>query len=102
AEKLVLSEDYAGDDLIYVKVEVADKDGQMVPTANNDLKFSISGPGKIVACDAGDPTSHIPFYSKELPAFNGLCSVIVERTGKGKITLKASSKGLKGGELAIR
>ena len=102
AEKLVLSEDYAGDDLIYVKVEVADKDGQMVPTANNDLKFSISGPGKIVACDAGDPTSHIPFYSKELPAFNGLCSVIVERTGKGKITLKASSKGLKGGELTLR
>lgn len=101
AEKLVLSEDYVGDDLAYVRVEVTDKNGQMVPTANNDLKFTISGPGRIIATDAGDPTSHIPFYSKELPAFNGLCSVIVERTGKGKITLKASSKGLKGGEIKL-
>lgn len=101
ADKLILSEDYVGDDLTYVKVEVADKEGKMVPTANNDLKFSIKGPGKIVACDAGDPTSHIPFYSTELPAFNGLCSVIVERTGPGKITLKAESKGLKKGEIRL-
>ncbi|MCH5241371.1 MAG: DUF4982 domain-containing protein [Muribaculaceae bacterium] len=101
AEKLVLSKDYEGKDLTYVRVEVADKQGQMVPTANNDLKFSISGPGKIVACDGGDPTSHIPFYSTELPAFNGLSSVIVERTGPGKITLKATSKGLKSGEIKI-
>ena len=82
-------------------MEVADKKGQMVPTANNELKFSISGPGKIVACDAGDPTSHIPFYSTTLPAFNGLCSVIVKRTGPGKIVLKASSKGLKTGEIKL-
>lgn len=101
AEQVVMKEDYAGDDITYVRVEIADKAGKMVPTANNDLKFSISGPGEIIATDAGDPTSHIPFYSKELPAFNGLCSVIVKRTGKGKIKLKASSKGLKGGEITL-
>ena len=101
ATQLKLSEDFMGDKLTYVLVEVADKNGKMVPDANNDLEFSISGPGKIVACDAGDPTSHIPFYSTKLPAFNGLCSVIVERTGKGKITLKAKSKGLKSGSISI-
>ena len=99
--QLKLSEDYVGDDLAYVRVEVADKEGRMVPDANNDLEFSISGPGKIVACDAGDPTSHIPFYSTKLPAFNGLCSVIVERTGPGKISLKAKSKGLKSATINI-
>ena len=101
ATKLLLSEDYAGDDITYVKVEVADKEGRMVPDANNDLEFSISGPGKIIACDAGDPTSHIPFYSTKLPAFNGLCSVIVERTGKGDIKLNVKSKGLKSASLKI-
>lgn len=99
--KLILSEDYQGDDLTYVRVEVADKEGRMVPTANNYLKFSISGPGKIVATDAGDPTSHIPFYSQSIPAFNGLCSVIVERTGPGKITLKAHAADLKGASINI-
>lgn len=101
ASQIKMSEDYKGPDLTYVKVEIADKEGKMVPDANNDLKFSISGPGKIVATDAGDPTSHIPFYSKELPAFNGLCSVIVERTGPGKITVKADSKGLKSGKITL-
>lgn len=101
ATQLKLSEDYIGDDLAYILVEVADKEGKMVPTANNDLEFSIKGPGKIVACDAGDPTSHLPFYSTKLPAFNGLCSVIVERTGEGKITLEAKSKGLKSGSIKI-
>lgn len=101
ANRLKMTEDYAGDDLTYVRVEVADKEGNMVPTACNDLKFSISGPGRIVATDAGDPTSHIPFYSTELPAFNGLASVIVERTAPGKITLKAQSPGLKGGTITL-
>ena len=99
--KLILSEDYRGDDLTYVRVEVADKEGRMVPTADNYLKFTISGPGKIVATDAGDPTSHIPFYSQSIPAFNGLCSVIVERTGPGKITLKAHSADLKSASINI-
>ncbi|MDE5553909.1 MAG: DUF4982 domain-containing protein, partial [Muribaculaceae bacterium] len=99
--QLKLSKDYVGDDLIYVRVEVADSKGQMVPDANNNLSFSLSGPGKIVACDAGDPTSHIPFYSTELPAFNGLCSVVIKRTGKGKITLNAKSKGLKSSKITL-
>lgn len=96
-----LSEDFIGDDLMYIRVEVTDKNGQMVPYANNNLEFTISGPGKIVACDAGDPTSHIPFYSTKLPAFNGLCSVIVKRTGNGKIILNAKSKGLKSASIKI-
>ena len=101
ASKVVLKEDYKGDDLIYVTAEIADRHGRMVPDANNNLEFSVSGAGKIVACDAGDPTSHIPFYSTKLPAFNGLCSVIVKRTGPGKIVVKANSKGLKPGSLKI-
>ena len=93
--QLKLSLDYAGDDIIYVRVEVADSKGRMVPDACNDLSFSVAGAGEIIACDAGDPTSHIPFYSTNLPALNGLCSVVVKRTGEGKILLKAQSRGLK-------
>lgn len=99
--QLVLKEDYIGPDLTYVRLEVADKQGVMVPDANNQLQFSLTGPGRIVACDAGDPTSHIPFYSTQLPALNGLCSVIVERTAPGKITLQAKSPGLKTAKITL-
>ena len=96
ARQLALKTDYAGEDLYYVRVEITDRDGRIVPDACNELSFSISGDGEIVACDAGDPTSHVPFYATDYPAFNGLCSVIVRRTGKGTFTLRASAQGLRG------
>ena len=96
ARQIVLKTDYDGEDLYYVRVEIVDKDGRVVPTACNELSFSISGDGEIVACDAGDPTSHVAFHSTDYPAFNGLCSVIVRRTGKGPFTLRASAQGLRG------
>lgn len=82
-------------DLVYFDVKIADKTGDLVPTADNLLKFSISGPGEIVAADAGDPTGHTPFRSQELRAFGGLATVIVRRTGPGKIILTAESDGLR-------
>ena len=77
-------------DLVFYSVAVTDWRGRFVPDADNLLKFSVKGPGEIVTVDNGDPTSHVPFYSDEMPAFHGLCAVIVRRTGPGRIRLKAS------------
>ena len=76
--------------LVFYSAVVTDWRGGLVPGADNLLKFSVKGPGEIVAVDNGDPTSHVPFYSHEMPAFHGLCAVIVRRTGPGRIRLKAS------------
>ena len=61
------------------------------------LNFSIEGPGKIVATDNGDATSHESFQAKTKKAYNGMCLVIVaaEKGAKGSFTVKAESKGLK-------
>ena len=91
AYKVVLKEDYAGEDLIYIRAEVQDRDGNIVPDAANVLTFSVTGSGSFVAADAGDPTSHVPFYSPELPAFAGLCSAIIRRSGPGTITVTATA-----------
>ena len=56
---------------------VVDKDGNLVPRSKNPIRFTIEGPGEIVATDNGDPTSHEPFQLAERDAFNGLCLVIV-------------------------
>ena len=66
-----------GKDLSYVTVTVADKSGLLVPRSMNHIKFSIEGPGEIVATDSGDATSFEPFQSPEHNAFNGLALVIV-------------------------
>ena len=95
AAMLLASVDYAGEDLCFVTVDVADREGNLVPDADHLLTFSVKGPAQLVATDAGDPTSHVPFYSPSLPAFHGKASVIVRRTGEGPISVVCSAKGLK-------
>ena len=76
----------------------------MVPDAMNHIRFTVKGPGEIVATGNGDATSHVSFQSQELNAFNGLCLAIVRaKSGEsGKITLEAESDGLTGATVVIR
>jgi beta-galactosidase len=92
-----------GTDLSFVTVKIVDKDGLMVPTANNKIKFEISGPGEIVATDNGDATCFESFLGKERSAFNGMALVIVRsKAGQaGNITIKAVSEGLTVGNASI-
>ncbi|HPH47013.1 MAG TPA: beta-galactosidase GalB [Chryseolinea sp.] len=107
--KLIVSADREsiqadGNDLVFITVQIADKDGLMVPRSNNNIVFSIEGPGEIVATDNGDPTNMHSFSSHNREAFNGLCLVIV-RSVKGKrgnITLTAKSTGMKNCQVNIK
>lgn len=92
-----------GKDLVFITVRIEDKDKLLVPGSNNPLTFTIEGPGRIIATDNGDATSHESFQSPSKKAYNGMCLVIVaaEKGATGTITVKAASKGLKGSEAKI-
>lgn len=109
AARLVLKADRAairadGSDLSFVTVSVADRAGLTVPRAKNRMHFEVFGPGEIVAVDNGDATSHESFQSKERPAYNGLCLVVVRSKAgaPGRITLRAYSEGLRSGDVTVR
>ena len=93
-----------GVDLAFVTVRITDKDGNTVPAAKQAIKFSVEGPGDIIATDNGDPTSFVPFPSHARQAFNGLCLVIVRtRAGQaGAISVRAESPLLKGALVTVR
>jgi len=93
-----------GRDLSLVTIAIMDEDNVLVPRAGNRVRFSLDGPGEIVATDNGDPTSFESFQSRERNAFNGLCLAIVRaRPGQtGPITLKAESEGLEEATAALR
>jgi len=108
AARLTLQADHAtvkadGRDLAFVTVTVADKSGLLVPRSKNRIRFSLSGPGEIVAVDNGDATNLESFQAKERNAYNGLCLVIVRaKPGQaGQIKLKAQADGLTSGEITI-
>ena len=101
ASALQASVDFTGKTLTYVTVDVLDKAGTLVPDADNLLSFSVKGPAEVVATDAGDPTSHVPFYSTRLPAFHGKASALIRRTGRGPVSVTVQAKGLKTATLKL-
>ena len=92
-----------GCDVAVIRVAIKDAKGRVVPTANNLVKFSIDGPGKIIGTGNGNPGSHEPDKANQRMAFNGYCLVLVQSDKQaGEIRLKASSEKLNGAELVIK
>ena len=92
-----------GCDVSVIRVAIKDDKGRVVPTANNLVKFSIEGPGRIIGTGNGNPTSYEPDKASQRMAFNGYCLILVQSYKKaGEIKLKASSETLKGSEVVIK
>jgi len=105
ADRMELNAD--GEDVAIITVRVNDKKNRLVPTANNEVTFTLNGPGKIIGVGNGDPASHEPeqFFGSEQwrrKAFNGLAQIIVKTTKQtGEITLTASSEGMTSATLKL-
>ena len=91
-----------GDDLLYVTVQVADKDGNIVPTDSRLVKFKVDGAGSFEATANGDPTCILPFQNPEMKLFSGAATAIL-RSGKtpGTLRLRATAPGVKAAELTV-
>lgn len=91
-----------GEDLVYITVQVADKDGNIVPTDTRRVKFSAKGAGKFRATANGDPTNLDLFHLPEMPLFAGAATAIVQAGDKpGTVTFEAKAPGVKGAKITI-
>jgi beta-galactosidase len=91
-----------GEDVSLVEVQVLDKEGRLVPVADNEITFQCSAKGKLIGVGNGNPSSHEPDKASKRRAFNGLCMAIVQSTQEaGEIRLEASSPGLEPATLVI-
>ncbi len=78
------------EDVSVLKVEVLDKQGRAVPTANHIILFKISGEGAIIGVGNGDPNCQESDKELKRSVFNGLAQVIVQSTRTpGTITVEA-------------
>jgi beta-galactosidase len=91
------------DAVAFVRAEIVDGQGTLVPHANNLVSFQVSGPGVIAAVDNADNSSHDPFQTNQRHAFQGKCIAFVKaNSSSGKIIITASSPGLKSDSVRIR
>lgn len=94
--------DANGDDLAYITVQVADKDGNIVPTDSRAVKFSVKGAGSFEATSNGDPTSLRSFQKPEMDLFSGAATAIVRSSKEGgKLNFTATAKGVKPATISI-
>ena len=79
-----------GEDVSVLLVEVLDKEGRPIPTADVLLHFKVSGEGKLIGVGNGDPNCQESDKEPQRSLFNGLAQVIVQSTRTpGSITVEA-------------
>jgi len=83
------------DDVAHITAKIVDEKGVLVPAANDQVVFNITGPGVVAAVDSGDNSSHEPFQSSQRRAYQGLCFAMVKaKAPRGRITITATASGL--------
>ena len=73
-----------GVDVAFFHVSVVDSAGRVVPSAAQNVTFSVSGPGTVVGTGNGDPASHVPDHSATRPAYHGRALGVVRATDTGE------------------
>ena len=107
----LIKEDHAiaadGKDLTYIYYEIVDSQGNVVPTANNLVRFQLHGQGQLVGVDNGEQASRERYKAQAdgswiRKAFNGKGVAIVKSTEQaGKFTLTAHSDLLKSSQVTV-
>ncbi|MCY7095885.1 LPXTG-anchored adhesin/beta-galactosidase BgaA [Streptococcus oralis] len=96
-----------GKDLTYIYYEIVDSQGNVVPTANNLVRFQLHGQGQLVGVDNGEQASRERYKAQPdgswiRRAFNGKGVAIVKSTEQaGKFTLTAHSDLLKSSQVTV-
>lgn len=92
-EKLEMKAD--GHDVIYVGIEVLDKDGLVVPDAAVSLSAKVSGCAVLAGFGSGNPITDEDYTDEETVSYRGRAMAIL-RSGyeKGAVNLTVSAEGL--------
>ena len=91
-----------GEDLLYITVQVADKEGNIVPTDTRRVKYRVDGAATFEATANGDPTSLLPFHSPEMDLFSGAATAIVRSAATpGTLRFTVTAPGLRSATLTL-
>lgn len=82
-------------DMVFVAVDVVDKNGNFVPYANNEIEFEVSGSYKLIGVENGDILDVSNQKQLKRKAFMGKVLLMLQATDEaGTIVVKAKSMGL--------
>lgn len=92
-----------GKDISFVTVSVVDKEGNLCPTAAEQLQFFVKGNGIFKAVCNGDATSLEQFHLPTMKTFSGkLVALVQSSKAEGTVELLVSGKRLKSSKIVLK
>ena len=80
-------------DVAHVTIEVLDKDGNLCPLADNQVRFSVKG-GRLIGVESGNMTDLSSVLASERKAWSGKCLAIVAADRPGPVIVTAQAVGM--------
>ena len=94
-DKYIMNAD--GRDLIFLEINVVDKNGTVVANARNRIKVTVEGSARLVGLDNGDSTDYDSYKGDNRRLFSGKLLAIIQSTLEpGEVTVTLKSEGLWG------
>jgi len=85
-----------GEDVALIHVDIIDDQGNVVPSADNQINFDVKGSGKLIGVDNGNQRDDASFKLNYRKAFNGHAYAVVQAgTKPGNISVMVTGDGLK-------
>jgi beta-galactosidase len=98
ADRMTINAD--GEDVAVLTVEALDSQGRPVPTADNLIRFNVTGNGVLIGVGNGDPNCQESDKGQVRSLFSGLAQLIVQSTKRpGEIHIEATKEGWDGPDL---
>jgi len=107
AAKLVVTADRKelnadGEDVAMFAVAVQDAHGRVLPITHNEVRFNVSGAGKLIGVGNGDPTDQQSDKGTKRKAFSGYCMGVVQaEKSSGTVTVEVTSPGIEAATVTI-
>ena len=100
AEKEIV--DLAKAELIFIPIEVLDKNGVRCPYATNNIQIMVEGAGELIGIDSGNQFRHELYKIDNRDAYEGRILVTIKPTMAGSVTVRAISDNLITGVKTIK
>ena len=90
-------------DLVFLEIDVVDKDGNLCPRASRFMFVKVKGAGKLRALCNGDPTDHTPFSADYMKSFSGKLVATIEPSDEaGEIQVDVYGMKLKSNTIKLK
>ena len=92
-----------GKDICYLEFFVTDENGVRVWDADNEITFTVTGPGRIIALGNGNPAGHESHQGNSHHAWQGRgVAILRAQRESGKITITATADGLEAAQITLK